>query len=358
MISEAKLEELRKKIKEIDDNIIALLRERAQIARRIGEIKEEMGIDVYDPSQERKIFEHLEGLGDDNLPAFSLKAIFREIISASRVLQRPVVVAYLGPEASFAHMAAKSHFGKSGTFVPQPSIAMVFEAVERGKANWGVVPIENSIEGSVNLTLDKLITTDLSIRAEIFLRITHCLMSQGGDLSAIKKVFSHPQALAQCQGWLRANLPWAILVEVESTAAAAKLVKTEEHAAAIASKAAAEVYGLTILAEGIEDNTTNTTRFLVMGRGKGKPTGKDKTSLLFATPHVPGALYKALKFFAEREINMLKIESYPVKDRLWEYLFFVDIAGHREDREVDLSLSGLRSASTFLKILGSYPRCE
>jgi chorismate mutase / prephenate dehydratase len=357
-MKKARHQELRNNIKLIDQDIVRLLNRRAEISLEIGRVKAELGIEVYDPSHERTIYENLAEMNGGALPLKSLRAIFREIISASRMLQSPITVAYLGPEASFAHMAAQSHFGASSLFFPQASIARVFKEVEKEKAKWGVAPVENSIEGSVNLTLDKLITTTLNIRAEILLRITQCLLSSHKRIDEIEKVYSHPQALAQCQEWLRANLPNAALIEVESTAAAAQRVVKEKKGAAIGSKAAADTYGLTVLSEGIEDKASNTTRFIVIGEGESKPTGKDKTSLLFATPHTPGALYRALQSFADRGINMMKIESYPVKDRLWEYLFFVDIAGHVKDEDLKHCLDDLRRKTTFLKILGSYPQSE
>ena len=357
-MTESKLQELRDNIKQTDREIVRLLNRRAGMSLEIGRIKAELGIEVYDPSQESRVYDNLAKNNEGELPFKYVQAIFREIISVSRVLQGPVTVAYLGPEASFAHMAAQYHFGVSSKFFPQTSILHVFEEVEKEKVKWGVAPVENSIEGSVNLTLDKLIATTLNIRAEIFLRINHCLLSNHEKMGDIERIYSHPQALAQCQGWLRTNLPNAVLIEMESTAAAAQRIGKEKEGAAIGSKLAAEVYGLKVISEGIEDRASNTTRFLVIGRGESEPTGNDKTSLLFATPHVPGALYRALQSFADRQIDMTKIESYPVKERLWEYLFFVDLAGHIKDGEIKSSLDALRQKTTFLKILGSYPRSE
>lgn len=353
-----RLEELRNKIKRADQELVRLLNRRAVIAKEIGRIKAELGREVYDPSQESKIYSRLAEMSKGELPLKALQAIYREIISASRVLQSPVTVAYFGLEASFTHLAAQSHFGSSSQFFPQASLSRVFEEVEKEKVKWGVVPVENSLEGSVNLTLDKLIATPLHIRAEVFLRITHCLLAPYGRLEDIKKIFSHPQALAQCQGWLRAQLPNATLIEVESTTAAAQRVAKEKKGAAICSKDAAALYGLNVLAEGIEDQSSNTTRFLVIGEGEGQSTGRDKTSLLFATTDTPGALHRALQSFADRGVNMMKIESHPVKDRLWEYVFFVDVAGHVLDEDIRLCLDDLRQKTSFLKILGSYPRGE
>lgn len=357
-MTEARLKEPRDKIKEIDREIVRLLNQRAKLALEIGQIKAEMGMEIYNPSQETRIYENVLETNGSDIPPKSMQAIFREIISASRILQSPVTVAYFGQESSFTHIAAQSHFGASSQYFSHPTIASVFDDVERGRVKWGVVPVENSLEGSVNLTLDRLITTTLRIRAEIFLRITQCLLTFHERLEDIKKIYSHPQPLAQCQEWLRANLPHAVIIETETTTAAARKVVEEGEGAAIGSRAAASTYGLNILAEGIEDKASNTTRFVVIGEGKNKATGKDKTSLLFATSHMPGALYHALQPIAERRINMMKIESYPVKDRLWEYLFFVDVAGHEKDEEIAQCLDDLRRKTAYVKILGSYPRSE
>jgi len=352
------LERLRRDLMEADRKIVKLLNERAELSLKIGRIKDKNGLDVYDASQEAKIFKNLAKVNDGVLPDKYLKAIFREIISASRALQKPVTVAFLGPEATFSHLAAQSYFGTSTSFIPQATIFNVFDEVEKGKVQWGVVPVENSLEGSINLTLDRLILTPLMIRAEIFLRISHCLLSPGERIDRITKVYSIPQVLAQCQGWLRANLPRCVLVEAESTAAAARIVQNDNKSAAIGSCLAASTYGLNIISEGIEDNPSNTTRFLVIGEGESRMTGRDKTSILFGTPHIPGSLYHALEPFVERQINLMKIESYPVKERLWEYLFFVDFAGHIEDKEIKQCMADLKAKTTFLKILGSYPKGE
>jgi chorismate mutase / prephenate dehydratase len=352
------LDRLRRDLKETDGKIVKLLNERALLSMKIGKDKAKKGLDVFDASQEAKIFAYLQDVNEGMLPEKYLKAIFREIISASRALQKPVTVAFLGPHATFSHLAAQSYFGTSTGFIPQGSIFHVFDEVEKGKVQWGVVPVENSFEGSVNLTLDRLILTPLKIRAEIFLRISHCLLAPGKRMDRIKRVYSVPQALAQCQGWLRTNLPQCALAEAESTAAAARIVREDRDGAAIGSRLAAATYGLNILSAGIEDNPSNTTRFLVMGEGETKMTGTDKTSIIFGTPHVPGALYHALEPFVARRINLMKIESYPLKERLWEYLFFVDFSGHVDDPEIKKSMNALRGKTSFLKILGSYPKGE
>ena len=352
------LDRLRRDLKETDGRIVKLLNERALLSMKIGSDKARKGLDVFDASQEAKLFAYLSKVSEGELPEKYLKAIFREIISASRALQKPVTVAFLGPHATFSHLAAESYFGKSTGFIPQASIFHVFDEVEKGKVQWGVVPVENSLEGSVNLTLDRLILTPLKIRAEIFLRISHCLLAPGKRMDRIKRVYSVPQVLAQCQGWLRTNLPRCALAEAESTAAAARIVRKDNNGAAIGSRLAAATYGLNILSEGIEDNPSNTTRFLVIGEGESKMTESDKTSILFGTRHVPGALYHALEPFVLRRINLMKIESYPLKERLWEYLFFVDFSGHVDDPEIKKSMKALRGKTSFLKILGSYPRGE
>ncbi|PKN10134.1 MAG: prephenate dehydratase [Deltaproteobacteria bacterium HGW-Deltaproteobacteria-7] len=353
-----RLEILREKMKGKDKEIIRLLNERSRISVEIGKVKGEGGIQVYDPAQEAKVHGYLQDLNPGPLPQKALTAIFREVISASRDLQRPTTIAFLGPEASFSHLASRLHFGESSRFFPQTGISRVFDEVEKGSIDWGVVPVENSLEGSVNTTLDRLITTTLKIRAEIYLRISQCLISSAKNMKDIKKIYSHPQALAQCQVWLRTNLPNCVLNETESTAAAVQMVRGKKNEAAIGSSLAGKIYGLSLLAEGIEDNSSNMTRFLVIGRGESEASGNDKTSLIFATPHSPGSLHSALSSFARRKINLAKIESHPVKEKLWEYSFFVDMIGHITDKDVKNCLRELKKKTTFLKILGSYPKNE
>ena len=350
------LKNLRDELKKKDRMIVKLLNQRAEMSIEVGKIKNEHGFNVYDPSQESKVYDCLSEINDGPLPAEALKNIFREIVSASRAMQAPTMVAYLGPEGTFTYLAAQSHFGKSAKFSSQSTIPDVFDEVEKEEMQWGVVPIENSSEGSVNLTLDRLISTPLNIRGEIFLRITHSLVSTGKEIDEIKRVYSHPQALAQCQSWLRKNLPHCSLLEEKSTAAAAQRVSENKEWAAIASKLAASKYGLSIIADGIEDNLSNTTRFLIIGKGKSEPSGRDKTSVLFGTAHAPGALYNSLEPFAREHINLMKIESRPMKEMMWEYLFFVDFAGHSEDRKVKKCLDDLKNLTSFIKTLGSYPQ--
>jgi chorismate mutase/prephenate dehydratase len=358
MTKKTPLDRLRDDLRRKDLDIVKRLNERARLSVEVGHIKTSEGREIYDPSQESKIYEHLRDVNEGPLTDEALRNIFGEILSSSRALQGPTRVAYLGPEASFTHLAAVFNFGRSSEFSPASSISGVFSYVEGKKADWGVVPVENSLEGSVKLTLDRLISTPLSIRAEVYSRISHSLLSLCGDVAAVRRVYSHPQALAQCQGWLRAHLGRCALLETESTAGAARRVRDDREGAAIGSALAAEVYGLRVLAEGIEDHPLNTTRFLVIGRGAGEATGRDKTSILFGTPHVPGALHAALEPFARENLNLMRIESHPIRDRMWEYLFFVDLSGHAGEQKIAKCLKDMEKVTTFIKVLGSYPLGE
>lgn len=351
----ASLDRLRDLLKEKDEEIVRILNERARISLEIGEIKKGEGLEIYDPSQESRIYRRVDGINEGPLTERALRDIFTEILSASRALQAPASVAYLGPEGSFTHAAARSRFGRGASFSPRPTILDVFDQVERRKADWGVVPVENSLEGAVKLTLDRLLATPLNILGELFLRINHSLLSTRTGLDGLRRIYSHPQALAQCQEWIRKNLPHCSLHETDSTAKAARKVAEDEEAAAIGSSGAAALYGLAVIAEGIEDNPSNVTRFLVIGRGNSEPTGRDKTSILMGTRHMPGALYSSLQPFARKEINLMKIESYPIKGSMWEYLFFVDFDGHVKEDKIVECLEDLGRHATFLKILGSYP---
>jgi chorismate mutase/prephenate dehydratase len=270
-------------------------------------------------------------------------------------LQEPLSVAYLGPEASFTHMAAQAQFGESTRYVPHATILDIFTQVEKKRVNYGIVPVENSLEGIVKMTQDRLISTSVNILAETYLPIEHVLMSSRKEKDELERVYSHPQALAQCQGWLRRHLPGCSIHEVESTARAAQMVLTDDKGAAIGSCNAATTYGLNIIEKGVEDCSSNITRFIVIGEGKNSLTGRDKTSIIFGTRHDPGALHRALQPFAEKKINLQKIVSHPIRERAWEYLFFVDFSGHMDEAATDECLQKLREGCTFLKVLGSYP---
>jgi chorismate mutase/prephenate dehydratase len=351
------MEKIRKKIREKDRRIVGLLNERASLSIEAGRLKNLLGREVYDPAQEQRVLRYLAEVNEGTLSMEALGNVYREILSSSRQIQAPLSVACLGPESAFTQLAALSHFGRSARILPKESIGQVFDELEKGRVFFGVVPLENSVEGSVKQTLDRLIDTPLTIRAEIFLRISHCLLSRGTK-GSVRRVYSHPQALAQCRASLARNLPRVELVETDSTASAAVRAREDRQGAAVGSRMAARTYGLRILAEGIEDQPTNTTRFIVLGGGRSEPTGGDKTSILIGTPHIPGALHASLGPFSRAGINLLRIESYPIRNRMWEYLFFVDFAGHRDEKNVRDCLRRLEKKTVFLKVLGSYPRGE
>jgi chorismate mutase/prephenate dehydratase len=281
--------------------------------------------------------------------------IFTEIFGSSREAQQPHTVSYLGPEATFTHIAGKAYFGKSASFLPRSSIRDVFQAVEKGEAHYGIVPVENSIEGAVNYTLDLFYESELKICAETYMNISHDLLSVAGSLKDIELVYSHPQALAQCRKWLRSYLPDISVQEVGSTAEAARMAIGNERSAAVASSEAAKMYKLNVMASKIEDVSRNTTRFLVIGRKAARPTGRDKTSIMFVTPHTPGALYKVMTPIAEAGLNMVKLESRPSRQENWSYIFFMDVEGHIDQPEVNGTLEKIREICLFTKWLGSYP---
>ncbi len=349
------LDEWRSRINDLDERILHLLNQRAAAALRIGELKRQQTLPYYAPEREAEIIDRLVCLNSGPFSTEAIRAVWREILSASLALEHPLPVAYLGPPATFTHQAAALHFGSSARFDPKQGITEIFDAVEKGQAEVGVVPVENSSEGSVNLTLDRLIDANLLITGEILLEITHHLLSRATELSAIRTVCSHPQALAQCGQWLAVNLPGAAIVETSSTAAAAERAAPDPTVGAIASELAAQLYGLPILRSRIEDNPLNSTRFLVVGRRPAPASGKDKTSILCSIKHEVGALAKFLEPFARHGLNLTKIESRPTKRRPWEYVFFVDFEGYQANPPVQAALAEVREHCLFLKILGSYP---
>ncbi|MCS7252838.1 MAG: prephenate dehydratase [Armatimonadota bacterium] len=349
-----RLEELRKEIDEIDEKILSLLNRRAQVAISIGAHKRLRGRSPHSPSREAQILNRLLRLNEGPLPSDSLKAIYREILSACRKLEGHVRVAYLGPEFSYTDLACRQYFGHGVELYPVPTIQDVFYEVERDNANYGVVPVENTAEGEVNDTLDMFTRSNLKICAETLLPIHHCLMANC-SLEEIKVVYSRDSALAQCKGWLSTHLPSAKLCPVSSTAEGAMRAASEPNAAAIGHILAAEHYGLKVLASNIEDMPGNKTRFLVIGKDSQPPTGQDKTSILFSVAHRPGTLYRALGALQRFNINMTMIASRPARHTPWEYLFFVDFQGHVEDEPVKAALEEMRKECLFLKVLGSYP---
>ena len=350
--------DFRKEIDRIDDAILAQLLRRAQIAKKIGSIKAKSGSDIYSSSRESLILQQILSQVKEPLAIEDVESIFQEILNACRNIQRQLRLAYLGPEATFTHQVALKHFGKSANMSAQKSIREVFTEVEKGRADYGVVPIENSTEGVVNHTLDMFLESDLKICAEREEKISHYLLSASGQIGKIKKVISHPQALAQCRNWISSHLPKAELCEVSSTAEAASQAALDETAAAIASKLAAQIYQLKVAAASIEDFQENYTRFLIIGNPISAPCGKDKTSILFSVKDRVGALNDILLTFKKAKINLTKIESRPSKKKVWEYVFFVDFLGHAEDKPVQGALTELQKSCQTLKILGSYPRSE
>ena len=345
----------RDEIDRVDEQLISLLLSRQEIAAKIGQIKRDLGIETFDHSREEEVLRRVISKSHENLSEEALKHIFTEIISAARSVQKPLTVAFLGPEATFCHQAALSLFGRSVSFRAAETIEGVFDLVEKGDCQEGIVPIENSYEGSVNNTLDLLCKYDLKIVAETFLRIRHHLLSREDSIEKIKGLYSHPMAIAQCRSWIREHLPEIPVKELESTSAAAKRATEEPGAGAIGSRMSAFTYGLTMVEENIEDNPDNVTRFLSIGKGGTAPTGRDKTSILFFLGHRPGTLYRALGALAQRNINMSRIESRPMKMRNWEYLFFVDLEGHEQDKNVHEAIEEMSACCSFIKRLGSYP---
>ncbi len=348
------LEQIRKKIDQLDAKIIELLNERTELALEIGKLKESAGSEIYSPERESEIYEKIDATSKGPLPKDSLKAIYREVMSAALSLEKPLSVAYLGPEATFTHLAALSKFGSSVHYVSCGSISDVFGEVDRKRADYGVIPVENSIEGAVSHSLDMFIDSELKICSEIPFEISHNLMGLG-TVKNIRRIYSNPQVFGQCRGWLERNVPRAELIDTTSTSQAASRAREEDGSAAIASKLAATIYGLHILAEGIEDLPHNMTRFLVMGRQMAQPSGRDKTSIVVSIKDKVGALYDMLSPIRKNRINMTKIESRPSKKKAWDYYFFIDMEGHVQEKRLQKTLEEMDAKVRFLKVLGSYP---
>ncbi|MDP2830943.1 MAG: prephenate dehydratase [Candidatus Omnitrophota bacterium] len=348
------LDKLRKKIDILDRKLINLLNLRAAATKDIGKIKINAGKSIYVPERERQVLDRISSFNKGPLKKSALEAIYREVMSASLALEKPLKIAYLGPRASFTNLAAIKKFGSQVSYIACNSIADVFLEVEKDSADYGVVPIENSIEGAVSHTLDVFVDSDLKICSQIILEVTHNLLANCVK-NKIRNVYSNPQVFGQCRIWLQKNLPNALLVDVPSTTRAAEIAKKEKNSAAIASLLASKVYGLKVLAGGIQDSAHNITRFLVVGKNTAARTGKDKTSLFFSIKDRVGALYAMLLPFRKYGVNLTKIESRPSKRKVWEYYFFVDILGHQEDALIKKALQELERRCSYLKILGSYP---
>ncbi|MDF7800190.1 prephenate dehydratase [Pontiellaceae bacterium B1224] len=351
------LDDYRKSIDSLDSEIVRLLNERINVVLKIGEEKKKVGAEIYVPSRERAVFDKIKLLNTGPLPEESAHAIYREIMSAALALETDMKIAYLGPEATFTHQAARNKFGVSVDYIPTSTIAEVFDRVASRTADYGVVPVENSTEGAVTHTFDQFATTPLKICAEIYLPISLTLLSKHPK-EEVNLIFSKQEAFGQCRAWLAANMPNAKLSPVESTTRAVQLAIETPGAAAVASVMASDMYNIDVLAENIQDMQGNTTRFLIIGQEYSAPTGEDKTSVMFGVKHKVGALYDALSVFKTDNINMTKIESRPSKNKNWEYYFFVDIDGHSQEPEVKRALEELQEHCTVMTVLGSYPKAE
>ena len=346
------LKKLRDGIDQLDADIIERLSKRAELARRIGEIKQG---NIYRPEREAQVLRRIAAHNPGPLADTALTTIFREIMSACLALEQPLSIAYLGPQGTFSQAAARKAFGSAPTFEPQGSIDDVFRAVEAGRAHYGVVPVENSTEGAVGRTLDMLLDAGLQICGEVNLRVHQNLLSLAAAPAEVSKIYSHAQSLAQCHGWISAHLPQAERVPVASNAEAARLASLDSTTAAIAGLEAGKLYGLNALAANIEDEPNNTTRFVMVGHHDAGPSGRDKTSLVCATPNRPGAMHGLLEPLSAHHVSMTKFESRPARSGLWEYVFYIDIEGHRSDPQVAAALAELAARASFLKVLGSYP---
>jgi len=339
----------------LDREILARLSDRARHAQAIGKMKEGTGAPAYRPEREAQVLARLAEANPGPLPGEAVAGIFRQIMSACLALERRLSIAYLGPPGTFTHAAVARHFGAFVETVPEGTIDEAFRAAESGRCDYAVVPVENSTEGAVGRTLDLMCTTDLSVCGEIKLRVQQNLLSNAPDCASVRKVYSHGQSLAQCVRWLAHNLPGVPRIAVASNAEAARLAAAEPGAAAIAGENAGAIYGLATLAPHIEDEANNTTRFWVLGRQQVAPSGRDETSLVMSCPNRPGAVYELLEPLARHGVSMSRFESRPARTGLWEYLFFVDLVGHREDAKVASALAELAQKAPFLKLLGSYP---
>jgi chorismate mutase / prephenate dehydratase len=349
------IEKVRADIDRIDDELAALIQRRAGLVMKIGALKG--GASAYRPERESRILRRVSEKFSGPLGAERLAAVFRELISVCRGLEEAIRVSYLGPEGTFSEQAVRKHFGRAVEALPSASVDEAFRRCEAGEVQFTVVPVENSTEGVVGRTLDLLLLTPLRICAEVELRVQQNLMCKSDGYGMVRRVYSHAQSLAQCNGWLSQHLPAAERVPVASNAEAAQRASKEEHSAAIAGDAAAERYGLKVLARSIEDHANNTTRFLVLGQVDPGPSGKDRTSLVMSAENKPGAVHALLTPLAAHRVSMTRIESRPSRARseLWEYMFFIDVEGHQNDAPVAQAIAELRHKAPYLKILGSYP---
>lgn len=351
------ISEHRKAIDKLDAQIVRLLNERTRHVLAIGEIKHKAGEEFYVPARERAVLQRICKLNQGPMTDEQLRAVYREVMSSALALEKTLTITYLGPEATFTHQAAIKRFGSSLSYAAQKTIADVFNEVSKHRADYGVVPVENSTEGVVTHTLDMFVESDLKIVSQIVLRIQQCLMSNS-PRAQIKKLYAHPQSLAQCRGWIQNNLPRVEIVETSSNARSAEMAAKEKNTAAIGGLLAAEKYKLRVLEQDIQDNAANATRFLVLGRQCSPPTGSDRTSLMVSISDKVGALHHALAAFRRYRINLTKIESRPSKRKAWEYFFFIDCDGHQHDQKVAKAITHLEQECSYVKVLGSYPNAE
>jgi len=347
---------LRKKIDQIDPQILKLINDRLEIGKKVGQIKSKTGSQILDKSREQKVIDKLSKNNQGPADLELLRYIFNVIITATREIQKPKTISFLGPEASYTHIAALAHFKHSGKFIEQSSLYEVFREVEKKESHFGVVPVENSIEGAVNHTLDLFSDFNTYICAEHYEPVSHDLLSITGEPLDVKTIYSQPQALAQCKNWLKKKFSHVKFIETSSTSKAALLASKDSSIAAISSKQAAHIYQLQIVESKIEDYSSNITRFLIIGSDKPEQTKNDKTSIMFATPHTPGSLFKSLEPVNKAGLNMLKLESRPTRDQNWSYYFFLDIEGHQSEKRVAQTIEEIKKESLSLKILGSYPQ--
>ncbi len=346
---------LRDAIDRIDQQMLRLLNERMGLAKEIGRIKVDADLPPFDPSREEAIYARLSQANPGPLADEALRSIYREVLAASRVLQHPLEVAFLGPEWTHSHLAARSLFGHSASYVPLDSLEEVFDRLVKGLVHVAIAPIENSLEGGVTRTMDLLYECEVRVVRECYLEVAHYLAGKAPSLDEVKRIYAHPQTLGQCRHWLLHNLRQVALQECHSTSEAARLAQEDTSGAAICNLFAAHHYGLNVLASRIEDEPGNITRFFALARHLNPPSGHDKTSILFAVPDRPGALHQALEPFTQHGRNMTRIESRPSRISAWHYLFYADIEGHCDDPAIRQSLEDLEKQVTFLKVLGSYP---
>jgi len=343
------------KMERIDGEILSLLTKRQDVAASLGQIKAEQGTDLFEPDSEASLMAKLSEKKNGTLSEAAIRHIFGEIIAAGRSVLEPLEVAFLGPDTGYTHQAARDVFGHSTSFHAAVDVEDVFKRVDEGTCRYGVVPIENAFEGSIGTTLDLLRKYDLKICGESLLRIRHDLLVKDDGMEDIKYLYAHPMAAAQCRAWITNHLPGITLIDAECSSTAARMAVENPEAAALGSRLTADTYGLKMAEDGIEDQPTNVTRFITIGRTDNLPTEKDKTSILFSVGHQPGALFEVLKYLAKKKINMTRIESRPIRSRSWEYLFFVDLDGHEQNRDVQWALNKMEETCETFKRLGSYP---